>query len=105
MNRLKLSRKRIQQCSLASLVLSILLFAGCAGTPLVKTAPREQCFVPTAELRATEVPPLQDETYGQIRREADQLRQALIECNRTKQDALRLLTLQNQQRSTVGETK
>lgn len=75
----------------------LLLCASCAVTPSPPQPP-EVCFIPRAQLQPTPVPPLQDETYGQLRQEADETRKALDKANSDKAIALQLLEKQNQQR-------
>ena len=41
---------------------------------------------------------MRDETYGQIRQEADQDRKAIVQCNADKAIVLQILEKQNQQR-------
>lgn len=77
----------------------LLLLASCAVTPSVTTAPAQACFIPRRELQPTPVPPLQDEVWGDLRKEADQDREALLQCNGDKSTVLQVLEKQNLQRS------
>ena len=61
-------------------------------------APRELCYIPRQQLSPTLLPPMRDETYGQIRQEADQDRKAIVQCNADKAIVLQILEKQNQQR-------
>lgn len=89
--------KPIPRASLARTLPCLLLCASCAATPSAPTPP-EVCFIPQAKLQPTPLPPLQDETYGQLRQEADQDRKQLLSCNSDKSIALQILEKQNQQR-------
>lgn len=75
----------------------LLLCASCAATPSAPEPP-EACFIPRTQLEPTPVPPLQDETYGDLRKEANETRKALEKANSDKAIALQLLEKQNQQR-------
>lgn len=75
----------------------LLLCASCA-VPLSAPQPPEVCYIPRAQLQPTAPPSLQDETYGDLRREADSDRKALGVCNSDKSIALQLLEKQNLQR-------
>lgn len=75
----------------------LMLCASCAVSPTAPQPP-EVCFIPRAQLQATPAPPFQDETYGQLRQEADETRKALERSNSDKAIALQLLEKQNQQR-------
>lgn len=83
------------QLSAGLILLSILMCAGCAGTQTVRLA---SCYDPEAELRTTDEPPMQDETNRDLLMEARKLRQALRQCNQEKQDALKIIKQQNQNR-------
>lgn len=91
------SLPRTPRVSLARTLPCLLLCASCAATPSAPTPP-EVCFIPRTQLQPTPLPPLQDETYGQLRQEADETRRALDKANSDKAIALQLLEKQNQQR-------
>jgi len=88
---------------LVKMLLCLPLCASCAA-PLSAPGPREACFIPRAQLNPTPVPPLKDETYGQVRQEADADRKMLLQCNSEKSTALQVLEKQNQQRK-ASETE
>lgn len=95
------SRPGIRRLTLARTLPCLLLLASCAVTPSAPS-PESSCFIPRQQLQPTPVPPLQDETYGQVRQEADQDRSGLLSCNQDKASVLQLLEKQNLQRKASG---
>lgn len=87
--------------SLGSTLPLILLLEGCGMFGTVTPPPSRElalCYVPTKELQPNPLPPLSDKLNRDLLQEADDLRDALTQCNREKADALKSLIKQNELR-------
>lgn len=99
----KLPSPEIRLLATGWLLLSLLLFAGCAA-PRERVRVETQCPVPTARLNPTPEPALRDETNGQLLNEIDGENgwwSALKACNRDKADIRRLIEQANRKKEDV----
>lgn len=82
------------------------LCASCAA-PAPRQVPVTQyvCFMRPEWLQPTPVPPLKDQTVGQLIEETQQVREALASCNADKQSARLLIDKQKPPADSAGSTR